>query len=123
MIRLSKSQAIKMGLAKGRSKYGAVPTMVDGIRFASKKEAARYGVLKALEREGKIERLSLQPVFPLMVTRFVGGEVKVGVYKADFQYWEYGKRKIEDCKGVRTPVYRLKKKIVEMTYGIKILET
>jgi len=30
-------------------KYGAIPTEVDGIRFASKKEEKRYGELKLLE--------------------------------------------------------------------------
>src|SRR3990167_2292221 len=33
-------------------KYGAVPTVVDGIRFASKKEARRYSVLRLLEKAG-----------------------------------------------------------------------
>ena len=44
-------------------KYNAKKTVVDGIKFDSKKEAARYEVLKGLERVGKIDRLELQPRF------------------------------------------------------------
>jgi hypothetical protein len=44
-------------------------------------------------------------------------------YIADFTYFEKdGQQVIEDVKGVRTPVYRLKKKIIEAEYGIAITE-
>lgn len=103
------------------SKYHAVKTTIDGITFDSKKEAARYQELKFLERSGEIKQLELQPVFMLLVKT---GKA-VGKYKADFKYFDCAKRKwiVEDSKGVRTPVYRLKKKIVEEVYGIKILES
>lgn len=122
-----------------RHKYGAVPTEVDGIRFASKKEARRYQELRLLEKAGEIAALELQPRFALiavpvsdqptlkrgdsvcMVGRALG--VKVGEYRADFRYTERGRGDIvEDVKGVRTPVYRLKKKMVEAQYGIEIRE-
>jgi len=105
-----------------KSKYGAVKTEVDGNVFDSKKEAKRYLVLKAMLQAGEIRELELQPKFDLIVNG-----VKVGKYVADFQYylkhpssWE---AVVEDCKGMKTPVYRLKKKIVEAIYGITILET
>jgi hypothetical protein len=104
------------GSAK-RSKYGAKRTTVDGVTFASKREAKRYGELKALQDAGVISRLELQPAFPLVVA-----EVVVGVYKADFAYVENGRRVIEDVKGVRTPVYRLKKRIVEAYHKVTIRE-
>jgi len=49
---------------------------------------------------------------------------KVGEYRADFRYVEArtGKLIIEDVKGVKTAVYRLKKKLFEALYGIEITE-
>jgi len=102
------------------SKYRAVPTIVDGIRFASKKEARRYRELKLLEKAGEIKDLELQKKYSLLVAGS-----KVGVYIADFVYQEKGNDflTVEDVKGVRTPVYRLKKKIFEAMYRIEIRET
>ena len=110
-------------------KYNAQPTMVDNIRFASKAEAKRYGELKMLEKAGKISDLCLQPRFPLLLANRLGiGTVSLGVYVADFQYVEYthpsapGVLITEDVKGVKTPLYRWKKKHVEAQYGITITE-
>lgn len=111
-----------------RSKYAAVPTTIDNIRFASKREAARYLELKMLEKAGEIKELTLQPKYPLIVRpRSMGGYgncVVVGNYIADFRYREgpRGILRIEDVKGVKTPIYRLKKKMVEAIYGIEIRE-
>ena len=103
-----------------RSKYRAVRTVVDGITFASKAEAARYGELKLLEKAGKIIGLQLQPSFVLLAG---DGKTKVGRYVADFGYIDVKRGAVwEDVKGVRTPVYRLKKKMVEAQVGIKITE-
>lgn len=110
-----------------RSKYNAKPTTVDGVRFASQKEALHYITLKQMERSGKITGLELQPKFDLRA--WMGGlEFKesaiVGRYIADFRYFvpEAGQWIVEDCKGFRTDVYKLKKKIVEANYGITIRE-
>lgn len=102
------------------SKYRAVKTVVNGITFDSKREAARYQELKLLELAGQIKGLELQPVFQLLVKT---GK-SVGKYKADFKYYDMTKKQwiTEDSKGVRTPVYRLKKKIIEEVYGITINE-
>lgn len=110
---------------RARSKYRAEPTTVDGIRFASKKEARRYTELKMLEKAGKIRSLQLQPNFPLFV-----GDWCLGEYRADFRYERFcwpGKSRecetiIEDVKGFRTTLYRWKKKHVEAQYGITIRE-
>lgn len=100
------------------TKYHAIKTVVDGITFASKVEAARYQELKLLERTGAIANLTMQPVFHLVVNGH-----KIGKYIADFQYYENGKIITEDVKGVKTPVYNLKKKLVRALYGVEILET
>jgi hypothetical protein len=100
-----------------RSKYGAIRTKVDGIVFASRKEAARYRELKALASAGKISRLELQPRWALHAEG-----VKICEYRADFSYWVGGERIIEDVKGVRTAVYRIKKKWMKAEYGIDVVE-
>lgn len=105
------------------SKYKAIKTTVDGIKFDSKKEARRYQELKLLERGGHIKDIELQPRF-----NFVLNDVKMGFYKADFRYklrhYENDYRDIvEDVKGFKTPMYNLKKKMMLAFHGIKILET
>lgn len=101
------------------SKYRAVVTHVDGIRFHSRKEAARYQDLRLLERAGAIKGLQLQPSFPLLING-----VAVGRYDADFRYVDCvnGEVVTEDVKGIRTPVYRLKKRLVEALYPTVIRE-
>lgn len=107
-----------------RSKYRAVPTVVDGIRFASKKEARRYQELKLLQKSCKIFDLEIQPRFVLTVN----GK-SVGAYVGDFKYFTSftdaaidANPIIEDVKGMKTPVYRLKKKMMLAIYGIEIQE-
>lgn len=109
-----------------RSKYGAQPTEVDGIRFHSKKEADRYRELTLRQKAGEIHSLRLQPVFELHV---VGGFIKdvvttLGRYVADFDYFDLraDTRIVEDVKGFKTPLYRWKKKHVEAQYGIQVKE-
>jgi len=108
------------------TKYRAQPTEVDGHRFASKREAARYQELRLLERAGKIVNLELQPRFECRVNG-----IKVCTYVADFAFvdleraaggGEASPRVIEDVKGVRTPVYRMKKKLVEALYPGVVIE-
>ena len=100
-----------------RNKYGNKKTVVDNITFDSMKEAARYGELKLLEKAGKIDLLELQPKFRLEVN----GE-KICTYIADFQYDDDGHTVVEDVKGVKTAIYRLKKKLVKAIFGIDIQE-
>lgn len=117
-----------------RSKYGAKPTTIDNIRFASQAEARRYQELKLLEKARQIQYLSVQPSFDLhsAVQHHMGAPVrmqKVARYVADFKYqrrsiaypdewvWVF-----EDVKGMKTPMYRLKKKRVFAQYGIEIQE-
>jgi hypothetical protein len=102
-----------------KHKYGAVPTEVDGVYFPSKLEAKRYTELKMSERAGTIAALELQPRFPIVVNG-----IAIAEYRADFRYRSMpsGDVVIEDSKGVKTPVYRIKKRLVEALYRIKIIE-
>ena len=86
--------------------------------FASKKEAQRYQELLLLVKAGKIERLQTQVPFELRVNN-----VLVCKYLADFCYFENGADVVEDAKGYRTPIYRLKAKLMRAVHGITIRET
>lgn len=99
------------------SKYHAIPTTIDGIPFASRAEANRYQELKIMERNGNISGLTLQVKYPIVING-----VKVCTYVSDFDYHENGQAVTEDVKGVRTPVYKIKKKLVKAMYGIDIRE-
>ena len=109
-----------------RHKYGAHATVVDGIRFHSKAEARRYCELKLLEKAGEIRELELQPRYELLAWPARGDRTRavVGHYVADFRYRQgtQGLLVIEDVKGVRTPLYRWKKKHFESQYGLQITE-
>ena len=109
-------------------KYHAMPTHVDGQRFASRREARRYGELRLQERAGEISNLELQPEYVLHAPVLnAAGEVIglriIGSYFGDFRYRDRaGAIVVEDAKGVRTPLYRWKRKMVDAEYGIRILE-
>lgn len=106
------------------SKYGARRTVVDGHAFHSAAEARRYSELRLLERSGEITNLELQPRFDLTVN----GE-KIGFYKGDFRYFSRPKNGVsgeyvtEDVKGIATPLYKFKMKLVRALYPeAKIIE-
>lgn len=104
------------GNRKVRNKYGAVKTEANGIRFDSKAEAARYDVLMAMLRAGKIRDLRLQPHFTLSEAwKTPNGEpIRSIVYIADFSYWKDGHLIVEDVKSkaTRTPQYAMKRKMM-----------
>ena len=101
-------------------KYNAKPCVVDGQRFASRKEANRYSELKLLERAGKLSDLQTQVRYALEVNGIL-----ISHYVADFKYFDLEKREwvVEDAKGFKTDVYRIKQKMMRALYGIEILET
>lgn len=108
----------------GRSKYHAKKTVVDGIPFDSKREADRYLVLKSMEEDGTIEDLRRQVRYELIPAFDVNGvHYRPVFYVADFVYVEDGKEVVEDVKGMRTDVYRLKSKLFARRYGKVIKET
>lgn len=109
---------------RGGSKYHAKKTTVDGITFDSKREAYRYLALKGMEEEGAIEDLRRQVRYELVPAFDVDGKhYRPVYYVADFVYRENGHEVVEDVKGMRTDVYRLKSKLFARRYGISIKET
>ena len=103
-------------------KYNAIRTWCGGHWFASKKEARRYTELLLLDAAGEIRDIELQPAYPLTAPTPDGSLVSVAKYVGDFRYVDVpsGETVLEDVKGVRTQVYKLKKRWVEAQYGIVV---
>lgn len=103
------------------SKYRNIKTEVDGRMFDSKKEANRYIELKLLERAGEVEYLTLQPKYVFPIKYDSGRNI---TYKADFLYSDRsGKMIVEDVKGMKTQVYKLKKAMMKHFHNIDVKET
>ena len=101
-------------------KYNNTKIRVDGRLFDSKAEAARWQELQLLERAGEITELERQVEYELIPKQ--KGE-RAAKYVADFRYVDNeGKTVVEDTKGVRTPVYILKRKLLLWVHGIRIRE-
>lgn len=105
------------------AKYKNIKTTYDGHKFDSLKEYGRYLELKGLALTGEITNLTLQPKFDFIIPGW-NKDKRIFRYIADFQYYPRGKDfpVIEDVKGVKTAVYRLKKKLIEAQFGIEIVE-
>lgn len=108
------------------SKYGNVPTEVDGHRFASKKEARDYVALDIMRRAGQIIDLELQPRFVLQdaYTADDGTKVRSVVYVADFMWKDArtGRTHVLDSKGFKNAVYRVKEKLFRAKYPHIVFE-
>lgn len=111
----------KIERKKGRgrvSKYGNIRTEVKGMKFDSRREARRWMVLRLEERAGEIRDLRRQVEYPLTVNGMT-----VAVYRADFTYLRKGELVVEDSKGFRTEVFRLKAKLMLACHGVVVSES
>jgi hypothetical protein len=119
------------------NKYHAKKIEVEGEIFDSKREAARYIELQCLQKAGKISGLQRQKKFVLIPAQYEpdttgprGGKVKGKLlerevaYYADFVYFDEEEKDfvIEDTKGVRTPEYIIKRKLLLWLNGYQIRE-
>jgi hypothetical protein len=105
------------------SKYRNKPTFEGGIRFDSKREAARWRELQILLSADRIRDLERQVEFRLTVNGAL-----ICKYRADFRYEELQRdgswsTQVEDVKGFHTETYKLKKKLMAALHGIAIRET
>lgn len=97
-----------------KHKFNAKRTERDGFKFDSKKEAEYYDKLCMMKESGNVVFFLRQVPFHLP------GNV---TYKVDFvEFWSDGSIMFVDVKGMRTPEYITKKKLVEAIYPIKIRE-
>lgn len=104
--------AKRFRLSPAKSKYNAKATVVDGMRFDSKKEATYYSELKIRVGAGKV----------LMFLRQVPFHLPGGVrYVVDFQEFHAdGTIHFIDVKGMQTADFKMKKKMVEDLYPVEI---
>jgi len=109
-----------------KTKYHSTKLEVNGMRFDSKKEYKRWLVLKGLEDEGRISHLARQVTYELIPKQVdedgkcIERSVK---YIADFVYYDEGDNLVvEDTKGMRTPDYIIKRKLMLKVHDIRIKE-
>ena len=107
-----------------RNKYHAKKCVIDGEVFDSKAEMRRWQELQILEKAGEIQNLRRQVKFVLIPAQREANKTVERECSciADFVYDENGMMVVEDCKGVRTEVYKLKKKMMLYFHGIRIRE-
>lgn len=101
-----------------QSKYHAQKTEVDGITFDSKKESRDWKNLCTMEASGLISNLRRQVSFELQpkYTTKDGRKIRAISYVADFVYERNGTTYAQDSKGMKTDVYKLKRKMFEYKY-------
>lgn len=102
-------------------KYGNTKVVIGDECFDSKLEYHRFMQLKILEKAKLIKSLKRQVRYVLIDKSKHGQEI---AYIADFEYIENGKKVVEDTKSeaTKTPLYRLKKRLLAERYGIEIKE-
>lgn len=107
------------------TKYHAQAIKTPYGTFDSKREYQRFCELRLLERAGKISKLQRQVRFEVIPEARANGKIveRKCEYIADFVYDEDGGTVVEDCKGYRTPEYKIKRKLMYWRYGIRIRET
>lgn len=95
-----------------KDKFNANITEVDGIKFKSRKEARYYNELKIRKMAGEVSFFLRQVPFDL------GGGVR---HFLDFvEFWANGEVKFIEVKGYDTPQGKMKRKLIESMYPIKI---
>src|SRR5699024_10516014 len=109
---------------KKQNKYRNQKTVVDGIKFDSKKEADYYCQLKLLKKAGEIKDFGLQPRFELQPGFNKNGKrYRPITYYADFVVDNLdGTTDIVDIKGFETQIFKIKQKLFEYKYPDKTLK-
>ncbi len=107
-------------------KYGNKPCQIGAEKYRSQREAKRHQDLRYLQALGKIAGLTREVPFVLAPGVKLEGESRARPamrYIADFVYsTAEGATVVEDAKGMRTPVYRLKKHLMATVHGIHVKE-
>lgn len=103
------------------SKYKAIPTQTsDGQKFRSHLEATFYNRIKLLHQQGDVIKFDREVRFEIIVNG-----VFICAYLCDFVvHWKDGRVEHIDCKSqpTMTPVYSLKKKLMQAVHGIELVE-
>lgn len=107
-------QALRQKKVDRKNKFGNKKIQTDDGAFDSQAEYARWLELKFIRQAGCIAHLERQKPFQLSTCK----------YYSDFYYFDIAKQAwvVEDVKGVRTDVYKLKKKMMKAELGLEIIE-
>lgn len=108
------------------SKYRNTPTTFAGLKFDSKREAARWGELCILERVGRISGLRRQVAYELAPSvKFEGAKRAQPALRliVDFEYTEDGQKICEDVKGVVTTAFTIKRHLMLSQHGVQVRVT
>lgn len=118
-LRLTAEQYQAMRGKKLPRVHNAKRKIINGIEFDSTREARRYQDLALMQIAGHIVNLRRQVPFEIRVNK-----VYICSWLADFTYTTAdGTKCVEDSKGFKTEIFKLKCRLVEAQYGIKILVT
>ncbi len=108
-------------LGAKRSKYNVADVSerrLDGYLFDSKRELTRYGQHLYLVKAGEIKNLTIHPRFDI---HWPGTLSKVCTVELDFSYIDKkGTFHVEDVKGMDTAVSKLKRRLFELAFGLKV---
>lgn len=114
------------------SKYHSTKIVTEDGKFDSKREYKRWLILKDMETMGLIQKLHRQVAFELIPAQKLDQprskkgktqRTELAVkYIADFVYEEDGQLVVEDAKGMRTPEYVIKRKLMKFIKGLEIRE-
>lgn len=111
-------------LEKRTSKYGNQRHEIPGYgMFDSYRESKRYFELRADPNVRGLRRQVRYLLIPKTTRN------RATIYFADHDYWRWDKEAqlwrhvVEDSKGIKTPVYRLKWKLMYQVYKIEVLES
>ena len=120
--KLKTEKAAQLSETPRPSKYHNVkseyydPDLMESITFDSKKELEYYLILKDRQKRDEIDDLrrqvsiTIQPSFT-----YKGKTIRAITYRADFIYIDKkdGLTHIIDVKGLKTEIYKLKKKLLQ----------
>jgi hypothetical protein len=113
-----------MAFKKKGNKYGAKKVHAYGIKFDSTKEFTRYNQLRLLKKSGAVKDFEHQVPF---IYEHEGK--KMFKYIADYVVtYPDGRKEVEDVKAfdkktqkfLTTPLFKLKKKLIEAKFKIEI---
>ena len=102
-----------------QNKYRNKEISIAGQIFQSKLEAKRYKQLALLEKAGEIKDLKMQVKYELQEAFTKNGKTYRKIeYIADFVYYDNKLKKtiVEDTKGIKTDVFKIKQKLFEKKY-------
>lgn len=117
MTVISRQEYLEQAKANKPRKYRNEPTIIDGIKFASKREGAYYAELKIREKAGEVAEVELQKRFIFSLK----GQL-IGTYKSDFAFFDNVRRcyRVVDVKGVITKEFQRTRRMMRAFHGVEV---